>query len=256
MKRLGYLPDNPDDRDEPLLMGARPPPSEAPWILRDYCGPVLAQACNDCVANAGFMAIRIKHAQQIPDPVLGARIPGYYVARAYLNIEDHDEGSRIRDFFRGVNRYGFTPEKPPYDYDPAKVLMRPGPSYTSRSFDQREEAGAIYKRIGAGRKLGIMTSLSSKHPVVLGTTVTWDMLNYKGGNQVLDVPSADALSGDIAGGHAMCAIGYDRESVHFINSHGRDYGDDGFVRLSWDWVLHEMTRDLWSVQRAPLYSAS
>jgi hypothetical protein len=58
----------------------------------------------------------------------------------------------------------------------------------------------------------------------------------------------------IAGGHAMAWGGYDANGVDTLNSWGEEYGDKGWLRMSWDYVTWQRTSDLWIVERAPIYS--
>ena len=66
-------------------------------------------------------------------------------------------------------------------------------------------------------------------PVVAGFEVYNNLYRYRGGIY-------DSISGSFIGGHAMCIVGYDDSErvVKIVNSWGTRWGEDGFLRISYD----------------------
>jgi C1A family cysteine protease len=52
----------------------------------------------------------------------------------------------------------------------------------------------------------------------------------------------------------MVIGGYTERSVFVLNSWGRDWGDDGWCSMSWDYIKWDQSRDFWTVEAAPYYS--
>lgn len=256
-RALGYLQDHPDRRDYRFSEFTRyrklaPPPSHV-----DYTHAIQSvldqQQLGSCVSNAGFGAIRLKHALDgIQDPLLGNRLHGYWGARAYDKNIHWDAGSRIRNFFRFVNSVGFMPEEETeHGYDILKFQEGPSRAEQRRMFDQKDKGDVRYYRIdetGRHRKEQIMLALSNGAPVVFGTDINQKFLEHRGGNLIKD------FSGPSVGGHAMYGAGYNPEALITVNSWGKHWGKDGLCAMSWDYILWENTRDIWAVSQAPYYS--
>ena len=77
-------------------------------------------------------------------------------------------------------------------------------------------------------------TLSNKSPIAVGMNVTKSFATGSGMQYGKWSPSSNEL---IEGGHAMCIIGYDDTkyggSFELMNSYGTDFGDNGFVWISY-----------------------
>lgn len=260
--RFGYLPEDPDKRDlrfEDLMTSA---PLSAPLDAVDHREVVqklgiLSQGdLGSCVAHGGFGAIRLLHALEgIDKPLLGCRLLGYWGARAYIGTQRWDSGSHIRDFFRFLNAIGYMPEKETINrYDITHFNEGPSPTEQRAMADQRDKGqGQVqYHRVfetGVARIDAIKRALSNKIIPVLGTDTTAEFLGYRGG--ILRRPHERERS---TGGHAFFLCGYDEECVYAANSWGHNHGENGIIRLHWDYIMWEQTRDIWGIERAPYYS--
>lgn len=218
--------------------------------LNRYVLSVLNQgSIGSCVANAGFQAIRMKqYAQGLRMP-LGARLWGYYLARAFHGMQDWDTGTQIRSFFRAMNKFGFMAEADyTYKYNVADYAQAPQPMDFMRAFDQR--APTHYYRIfdeGHDRLRLIKMAIAEGHPVVFGTKITREFVKSppKG-------PIAPPKPGDeIVGGHAMVIVGYDSDGFLILNSWGPNWGSGGFATLAPEYITWERTKSLWVVAKAP-----
>lgn len=244
MVAMGWLPDPPDDRDKnahDVLALTSVPDS---FSLRDKVLQVLDQgSIGACVSNAGMQAIRVKTQED-----LGSRLWGYYLARTYHGAEKQDRGTHIRFFFKAMNKFGFLPESD-LEYNTSRYDKKPPMLSFRDAFDQREPTR--YWRIfshGEVRLEEIRRAVSQGHPVVFGTDVDRDFT----GNRISAL--VERPQGNIAGGHAMVIVGYDRDGFEVVNSWGRAWGQKGFFRMSNDYLSWENTRDIWVVERAPRFS--
>ena len=94
---------------------------------------------------------------------------------------------------------------------------------------------------GGGRVTSIKRALQAGHAVVFGADVDQAFLAYSG-EGIIGPPG-----GAIAGGHAMCIVGYDHESFTIVNSWTESWGDGGFARLSAEYVGSDYATDFWIV---------
>ncbi|XDD52446.1 C1 family peptidase [Leptospira sp. WS92.C1] len=138
-----------------------------------------------------------------------------------------DNGSLISDAMRVIVEQGAAPwDKMPYD--PGDYRKRPS-----------QEAIAIAGKFKAKEFLRVKTTdlsevkaqLSEGKPVVAGVLVYENLFNLKG-NQIYK----DGV-GKTYGGHAIAIVGYDdsKNAVKFINSWGKDWGDNGYGYIDYRW---------------------
>lgn len=271
-KALGYRRDARDDRDyvaTKTLAQASPIQTSCPRL--DMWTETIDQGqIGSCTANATAQAIRVAELQQIVSsgvtldkakaatPFL-SRLFAYFFARACDHDTQHDGGAQIRNVFRSINTLGFPPESE-WSYT-SDFRAMPSAEAMRAAFDQRLTAEATksdvvsYERIastGASRINDVMRAISMGRLVVFGTDVSHAFcsdMTANGGKEMK--PPADT---DIAGGHAMCFGGYNASGVDVLNSWGHDFGQSGWLRMSWDYVTWARTSDLWIVERAPIYS--
>lgn len=260
--RFGYLPDVPDSQDFRLddLFASKAIAESLDAV--DFRGEVqrlgiLSQGnLGSCVAHGGFGAMRLQQALSgIPQPLLGCRLLGYWGARALIGTQEWDSGSHIRNFFRFLNSVGYMPENETVNrYDTKCFTEGPTPVEQRLMADQRDkgEGQVRYYRVfdtGNARIRALKTALSNNIIPVLGTDTTQQFLDYREG--ILGRPTENQRT---TGGHAFYLCGYDADCAYVANSWGRQYGEEGFVRLDWDYITWEETRDIWCVERAPYYS--
>lgn len=241
--------DKPDHDAAPLLSSLPIPPSAS---NRELVVDVLDQgALGSCVANSILQAVRGSQVRQgAVAPKLGSRLFGYWVSRAYHHATDVDDGTYLRTFFQGLNQFGFCPESV-YPYDVARYAAMPPSAAFRAGFDQH--APTVYKRIqsaNAARVADIKRALAAGYLVTFGTLVSEDFAR----NQLGDAPLSAPIGKTIAGGHALCAVGYDGDDFEVVNSWSEDWGARGYCTMAADYLTWAETTDLWIVQEAPAYS--
>lgn len=109
-----------------------------------------------------------------------------------------------------------------------------GKDVACTNFCQNQKA-RTFKIAGSNNPSGWMGSAAKvkealkKGPLVTSMTVYDDFLTYSGGVY-------KSVSNRSVGGHAVSIVGYSDEGRYWIvrNSWGEDWGEHGFVRVSWD----------------------
>lgn len=281
-RRLGWVKDPIDNRDQDALKALRfttPPPRES---NRHLVKIVNQGQLGSCTVNGTGQAVR---AAEIVERITGtaeatvaaislaeaqastpfmSRLFAYYLARAYEGAQLEDAGTYIRLIFQVLNKYGFPPESAwPYSDDlgvGAPFARMPSAEAFREAYDQRASVANAnanlieYSRVmGSGdtRITTIKTALASQHLVVFGTPVTEDFCNGIGVDKPIERPGSTQK---LAGGHAMCLVGYDGDVFDVANSWSESFGDGGFVKFARSYIEWSQTNDLWIVKRAPLLS--
>lgn len=260
-RKFGYVPDPIDKRDRTFsalrsASGVRGAPLDS-VNLRKHVISILDQGdLASCTAQSVMGALRLKHSLDgVVAPMLGNRLHAYWGTRSYIGTTDWDSGGHIRDTFKFINGFGYMPEvETSYGHDIKKYKQAPSLVEQQRMFDQRDKSDGqveyyrIYER-GDDRVNAIKRALSNNMPVVFGTQTTQQFLDYRQG--YLKLPgSRDRF----LGGHAMYACGYTSEGLVCPNSWDDDFGDQGYIRLSWDYIKWDETQDIWAIEKAPYFS--
>ena len=268
---LGWKPDPVQpvldrvDHDAAALLVTAPPVLPTATDLRHLVVEILDQGqLGSCVANAGMQAIRMAHrAQTIADPTvppLGSRLFGYYWARAFSGDVNRDEGTHLRDFFRGIAKYGFCPEAfwPYSDVRGvnARFCRLPGGNALRMAYDQHGGDfgyARIYDDTPAGRLTAIRQAVAAGYAVVFGTLVS-ETFCIGVGSVAVRAPTQK--SDVIAGGHALTIVGYGADGTFTVaNSWGPAWGVDGYCYFAPEYVSWEKSQDFWIVKNPPRFTA-
>ncbi|MBU4527110.1 MAG: DUF4384 domain-containing protein [Alphaproteobacteria bacterium] len=153
-----------------------------------------------------------------------------------IRLGSCDDGSYPSDALDLLARTG-VPLMRDFPYDARDCARLPTSEDLSRAGAFRIKG---YKRLfssgSTAKHVAVRRSLANGHPVVIGMMVS-DAFMQSGERYVPAAGDLAALRMDQLGGHAMTVIGYDDTkfggAFEVINSWGREWGNDGFV-----WVTY------------------
>lgn len=239
---MGWIKDAPDDRDRSYAaprVGALP----ERFSLRRNVQQILDQGnTSSCVAHAYAQAIAVcEDLAGLPyDPI--SRLYLYSCARAVTGDERADGGTYLRSGAKALQLMGAPPEDS-WPFRESQVNSIPGLGAHMLAHPRRNGRYARIAGSGEQRLHACRAAIASGQPFVFGTTVAESIFDYEGG--VIDRP---ADSDPIAGGHALCCVGYSPEGFLIANSWGPSWGVQGFCWLSNDYMAWSETSDLWIVE--------
>ncbi|HET8610562.1 MAG TPA: C1 family peptidase [Burkholderiales bacterium] len=247
VKRYGWIPDVPDQRDHlyaaPIArLRAFPPKTD----LRRQCPAVYDQGeLGSCTGNAIAGAIQFdrRKLKRRPD-FIPSRLFIYYNERVIEHTVESDSGAQIRDGIKAVAKLGVCPE-PEWPYDIAKFAVKPA----AICYQHAKK----YRAIGYQRVVQSLTQmkgcLASGYPFVFGFTVyesfESDQVARTG---VVPMPAA---AEKVLGGHAVLAVGYDDAAQRFIvrNSWGRRWGIAGYFTMPYAYLADDnLAADFWTIR--------
>lgn len=267
-KNFGWLPDIPDRRDKmlyatlydgtALASGVNTAPATLPPIIdlttRAEWPEVYDQGeIGSCVANAVNAAIEYEQIKRLTvnGKYVGnkflnsklrfqpSRLFVYYGAREIINLTKADSGCYIRDAIKVVYNLG-APRETGWKYDVTKFAVKP---------PTRQYKSAPFHKITSYRKVTtvdeIRRAIAEDFPVVVGIAV-FNSFFYASGGDI----SMPKWTDTMLGGHAILLVGYDdtRRLFKFRNSWGRDWGNEGYGRIPYDYIRSRgLADDFWVV---------
>jgi len=235
----GWRQDLEDVRDYKL--GAVSPVLPASADLSKFVPNILDQGgLGSCVANA------LSYANLIADGVAGkkqvpmSRLFAWWHSRNQHGDATVNTGTYIRTCIKVLNILGRPPEAS-WPYVETKFAIKPGILSNLTGYDNRKTVYSRISNVPKERIDQIKHSIADNKPVVFGTGVTDEFVHCTD-NRYFDVPK-----GAVAGGHAMCMVGYTDKGIKLVNSWSPNWGDNGFGYMTWDYVCDPSTNDLWSI---------
>jgi len=269
---MGWLPDYPDFRDytekteevkrvlEPTkVLKTKTLPVSVD--LREWCSPVEDQGdLGSCTAHAGAGVIEYYERKSFGKHIEASRLFLYKVTRNLMKMKG-DTGAFLRTTMGAMVLFGVPPEEHwPYtegekdfDREPPAFCYAFAQNYqTVRYFrhDPPETAGdSILNKA--------KTYLAAGHPAMFGFTV-YSSIEQAGQTGKIPFPSPKER---IEGGHAVLAVGYNDKmkiknkygkvettgAILIRNSWGREWGEDGYGWLPYEYILRGLAEDFWSV---------
>jgi len=243
MNKLGWIPDFPDHRDLKFKVEQYVELSSS-IDLRPDMPPVYQQGgIGSCTANALAAALQFSYKKQNLPDVTPSRLFIYYNERDMEGTINSDSGAMLRDGIKSIAAVGDCPETE-WDYIEEKFKDKP----TDTCYQDASKIKAIkYESIDQDL-YHLKYCLQQGYPFVFGFTVFNSFMSEevaKTGIMSLPTPYESC-----AGGHAICALGYDDSKQCFIirNSWGKDWGLDGHFLMPYEYITHpNLATDFWAI---------
>lgn len=242
---LNMLPDPPDLRDRiynPTLRGLEPffncqPYKNPAWTVR-VKDQGSTQACTGyalaaMVETLAYQAWNDRNGRgDAPEEISPYML--YYMARRYDEIpgDDVNGGSTARAAMKAWHKHGACKKK---FWDSIDTKPETG--------DKQWVADAFKTPLGAYYRVD-HSSIADVHAAINETGVVYATAKVHQGWWVPQADGSIPFDTEEIGGHAFVLVGYDEEGFWIQNSWGREWGIEGFARLSYaDWCLNAM--DAW-----------
>jgi C1A family cysteine protease len=240
----GWVPDLPDQRD--FRFAAVRPAARLPKSvdLRARMSPVEDQGqLGSCTANAlagALEFLELAAGQRLVDL---SRLFIYYNERVIEHTVRSDAGAMIRDGIKSLAKQGVCPEKE-WPYRPASFAKQP-PAACYRH--AKQHVISSYHRLSSLNDM--RACLAEGFPFVFGFSV-YQAFESKtvAKSGVLNLPKRTEKA---AGGHAVCAVGYDDNAKRLWvrNSWGATWGQRGYFTMPYDYVGNrDLADDFWTIR--------
>src|SRR6185369_7414050 len=248
IKRYGWVPDTPDQRDHLYAAPVARMKTLARRIdLRRQCPRTIYDQgqLGSCTGNAIGCAIQFERLKQKRKPnFIPSRLFIYYNERDMEDTIASDSGAQIRDGIKSVAKLGDCPETE-WPYDIAKFATKPSPNCFR---DARKYKAVLYQRVI--QSLNQMKGcLDSGFPFVFGFSVYESFESAAVGKSgIVPMPASSEKQ---LGGHAVLAVGYDDRDQRFIvrNSWGPKWGMRGYFTMPYAYVTDSnLADDLWTIR--------
>jgi C1A family cysteine protease len=244
MRKYGYIPDLPDQRDFRFAGRVKALPSKLS-LINGFEAPYDQGQLGSCTANAIAGALQYaRKAQKETDSML-SRLFVYYNERAMEGTVKSDSGAQIRDGIKSVAKQGACLEAN-WPYVISKFASKPSTACYSQAL--KFEA-LVYESVAQSR-LALQTALAAGFPVVLGFTVYESFESAavaKSGNAPMPKKNESVL-----GGHAVCLVGYDNSKGLWLlrNSWGTSWGQAGYFTLPYAYLVNpNLASDFWAITK-------
>jgi len=271
-RAMGWIPDHPDFRDYTEKTGEVKSVLEPTGALkaknlpisvdlREHCSAVEDQGgLGSCTAHAGVGIIEYYERKSFGRHIDASRLFLYKVTRNLMKVKG-DTGAYLRTTMGAMVLFGVPPEGYwPYT-DDEKGFDKEPPAFCY-AFAQNYQAIKYFRHDPPGSPANILLEkvkryLSSGHPAMFGFTV-YNSIEQAEKTGKIPYPSSKER---IEGGHAVAAVGYDdkmkiknsyggKETTGAIlirNSWGREWGEEGYGWLPYEYILKGLAEDFWSV---------
>lgn len=248
IKRYGWIPDLPDQRDH-LYAAPQPALAKLPVKvdLRSKCPPVFNQGqLGSCTANAISAAHQFDQMKQKKSKVFTpSRLFIYYNEREIEGTINQDAGAMIRDGIKSIAKLGVAAETA-WPYVIAKFATRP----PKKCFEVALANQALsYQRLTPVLSQ-LKGCLAAGYPFVFGFSV-YESFESEAVVKSGVVPMPNGGTEKQLGGHAVMAVGYDDGKQRFIvrNSWGTGWGIKGYCTFPYAYLLDaNLCSDFWTVR--------
>lgn len=269
---MGWLRDLPDFRDytienetvKPQLEAIGAADAEAVSLpasvdLRPYCSPIEDQGqLGSCTANATVGLVEYFERRAHGRFIDASRLFLYKATRDLLHWTG-DTGAYLRSTMGALSLFGVPPEEywpyniAKYDIEPSSFLFSFAANYKAIKYFRLDPPGTTPATLLTRIKANLVKGL----PPVYGFTV-YNSISQAAHSGKIPYP---AQGDQVAGGHANLIVGYDDHititntnngatttgALITRNSWGTSWGDHGYGYLPYDYVIHRLAVDFWSL---------
>lgn len=256
IRRFGWRPDTPDNRDKLFSHLAamrrlkQRLPSAVDLRLSGLLPPLYDQGeLGSCTANAIGAAYEYQQCKQNLENYVPSRLFIYYGEREIEGTINSDAGAEIRDGMKVISKLG-APHEALWPYDISKFARKPSlPTYV----DAAKHNCLKYEAVDVSA-VAVKAALAAGHPVVIGFTVYESFYSITKDGR-MPIPKPDEK---VEGGHAVLVVGYKRMKIkgtstttdHAIvrNSWGAKWGAKGHFYMPLKWLCNtDNANDFWTL---------
>ncbi len=230
--------------------------------LRKWCPPIEDQKqLGSCTANAGVGLVEYFERRAFGTHLDASRLFLYKVTRNLLHLTG-DTGAYLRSTMAAMTLFGVPPAEywpytdahPDFDVEPSAFCYAFGQNFQALNYYRLDPPGIKMDELLKLIKLFLFSGL----PSMFGFTV-YDAIRQSGETGKIPFPAPGER---ILGGHAVVAVGYDDEmkiqntntggketkgAFLIRNSWGTEWGEAGYGWLPYDYVLHGLADDWWTL---------
>jgi len=240
--KYGWKRDLPDQRDFKYTAIKRSLPKQVD--LRPILPPVRDQKdLGACTSFATASAFEYDlHTQKVAD-FTPAPLYIYYNTRILEGTVKFDSGATIRNSIKSIAKYGACRESY-WRYLVSRAFKKPSKqAYTHGYKHKAIKYYAVEQTLGS-----ICSALAAGKPIVFGISVYSSFEEVEPtATGVIPMPK---VTDDFLGGHAILICGFNSEKrlFTFRNSWGKEWGDNGYGYLPYEYVLNpDLAGDFWVV---------
>jgi C1A family cysteine protease len=248
----------PNDR-----MTARPQDSKTARLqdLREWCSPVENQLdLGACTAHAAAGIVEYFERRAFGKHIEASRLFLYKTTRNLMQVSG-DTGAWLRETMGALVLCGVPDEKywpykvKEFDKEPTGFVYALAENYSTIKYFSHDPQGANLQ--GAEVLVSVKKYLDAGIPSMFGF---WGFQSFEDSDKPGDIPYP--CKGENAQwGHAVMTVGYDDDrtitnlgcktsttgALLIRNSWGKQWGEDGYGWLPYDYVLNGLALDFWSI---------
>lgn len=247
IKRFGWVPDLPDQRDfsfkVPRRVTAKALPTKVD--LRPQMPAIYDQGqLGSCTANAIGGAFEFELLKQNEEDFMPSRLFIYYNERVIERTVDEDSGAQLRDGMKTLAKQGVCPE-PQWPYVLSRFADKPAPECYAEA---KKHLGTTYMRVEQD-VAQMRGCVAAGYPFIFGFSV-YESFESDAVTRTGKVPMPGGMERTL-GGHAMCVVGYDNPAKRFIvrNSWGTSWGKKGYGTMPYAYLANtDLSADLWTLR--------
>lgn len=200
-----------------------------------------------CTANAANVYMQYLYLQAGLPALFPSRLFIYYNSRVFVSKESPHEdcGTTLRDTCKAIATFNICDESN-WNYDVYKFNVRPPQNvYNIARQNPKIEYRAVKQDL-----VSIKSALYLGYPIIFGLAI-FTTFKSEFVSHTCQIPTPQTIYENCFGGHSLLLVGYDDECQQFtaMNTWGSKWGDFGFCKLSYEYVLNEnLAGDFWTMQ--------